>query len=1092
MESYLIYIGKSALAAGAFYIAFLLLFQNQKHFVFNRFYLPVSLALSFLIPLITFTTVKYIEPFLSENTNSFAYLATTSESVVLPEFVFQWYHYLFGLYILGVAGFLFHLLLGHAKAMHIIRFSRLKTMFGTEVNITPKDIHPFSFFNKIVVSENTLDSVNLQMIVNHENIHVKEKHTLDILFVELLFLAQWFNPFAWLLKDAVKNNLEYKTDHQITKTNNPKDYQLAMVALVDKQGVAPFLTALNGSQLKSRIIMMKKKTENKYALLKQLIVLPLLAILVMGLANREIRTEIIETEKKVEISQPDNEFQNFNEKDFLSMIITVDGKVIPFDNPGLKTLDFSKGFDSNKIIKALDIDNVLATTIDVVDKKLVLFIRTSDYVIGTNKEFERATTKNIVLDGNKLTEEYFYAIDDKIVDKKEFEEKGEKGFENVIFLSGEDATNKYGKEFKGVIADATSGISNFIVTKDPNKLRSSESENTNVRVGDEIVFLDPRTEEFYEYMNRIHEDGKIVIDPLIEKAPYILLDGKIVTDKTIVSEGDVISIDVTQPPWSEDLHGKKYKYGYIHIKTKYNQPSEYKVTGKVKTQNGDPISGASILIKGKPIGTITNSQGNYEIHLDEENETLIFTMAGFEKQEIKVDNKTEINIKLKADKNAKTYKTYTTNDGRVYRNLIRSTVVDSHVKASKTLFLDSIKNQNSPIYIVDGKEIENLDSISPDDIQSIDVLKNKSFTNIYGERGKNGVILITTKTNGGNLLLDKKEKPEYPGGEIALRSFLENNIKYPEFALEKGIHGKVYVSFVINKKGSVTDAKISRGVDPSLNKEALRVVNSLPLWKPGKQNGKPIDVNYTVPVIFKPTAAQTRKHSKLGLDGKPLKKGVVDTGNEVKPKITYLPNKNSSSSAMLPGSNDSILYIIDGEEIDGESLNEIKPETIESVSIIKDASAVDIYGEKAKNGVIIITLKDSKKKTDITKITTPLQLRKFIANEIKYPVLAYNANREKVVRLSVQIDKKGNIILISETEGYIKIRVDEVVVTSNKTKEAVVAGYGTKVEAENARKIEEQLLVDETKRVIKKIPRIDISEFKGKTVGITVRFILQD
>ncbi|MCK5538620.1 MAG: hypothetical protein KAI79_17485, partial [Bacteroidales bacterium] len=78
MESYLFYIGKSALAAGAFYITFLLLFQNQKHFVFNRFYLPVSFALSFVIPLITFTTVKYIEPILSENANSFAYLATAS------------------------------------------------------------------------------------------------------------------------------------------------------------------------------------------------------------------------------------------------------------------------------------------------------------------------------------------------------------------------------------------------------------------------------------------------------------------------------------------------------------------------------------------------------------------------------------------------------------------------------------------------------------------------------------------------------------------------------------------------------------------------------------------------------------------------------------------------------------------------------------------------------------------------------------------------------------------------------------------------------------------------------------------------------
>ena len=92
----------------------------------------------------------------------------------------------------------------------------------------------------------------------------------------------------------------------------------------------------------------------------------------------------------------------------------------------------------------------------------------------------------------------------------------------------------------------------------------------------------------------------------------------------------------------------------------------------------------------------------------------------------------------------------------------------------------------------------------------------------------------------------------------------------------------------------------------------------------------------------------------------------------------------------------------------------------------------------------------------------------------------------------MQIDKKGNIISINETDGYIKIRVDEVVVTCNKTKEAVVTGYGTKVEAENARKFEEQLLVDETKRVIKKMSVIDIPELKGKTVEIRVKFMIQD
>src|SRR5690554_304612 len=107
MESYLTYIGKAAVAAGAFYLVYLALFQNRKQFVFNRIYLPVSLALSFIIPLITFTTVNYIEAPVTD-ANSFAFMSevavptkTYSESPSL------WPHYLFGLYFLGITGFLF-------------------------------------------------------------------------------------------------------------------------------------------------------------------------------------------------------------------------------------------------------------------------------------------------------------------------------------------------------------------------------------------------------------------------------------------------------------------------------------------------------------------------------------------------------------------------------------------------------------------------------------------------------------------------------------------------------------------------------------------------------------------------------------------------------------------------------------------------------------------------------------------------------------------------------------------------------------------------------------------------------------------------
>ena len=97
-----------------------------------------------------------------------------------------------------------------------------------------------------------------------------------------------------------------------------------------------------------------------------------------------------------------------------------------------------------------------------------------------------------------------------------------------------------------------------------------------------------------------------------------------------------------------------------------------------------------------------------------------------------------------------------------------------------------------------------------------------------------------------------EQMPEYPNGGMAgLMQFLSKNIKYPTIAQENGTQGRVTVQFVVNKDGSIVDAKVLRGVDPYLDKEALRVVNSMPKWKPGMQRGKPVRVKYTVPVMFR-------------------------------------------------------------------------------------------------------------------------------------------------------------------------------------------------------------------------------------------------
>ncbi|MFB6319648.1 energy transducer TonB [Saccharicrinis sp. FJH54] len=117
----------------------------------------------------------------------------------------------------------------------------------------------------------------------------------------------------------------------------------------------------------------------------------------------------------------------------------------------------------------------------------------------------------------------------------------------------------------------------------------------------------------------------------------------------------------------------------------------------------------------------------------------------------------------------------------------------------------------------------------------------------YSAFMKNG---IEYRTNGKDTIIIVDPKPEFKGGDAELMKYLSDNIKYPAEARKKKITGKVFVKFTVAKNGKIMDCKIEKSVDPILDKEALRLIKSMPRWKPGEQNGKPIPVSYTIPINF--------------------------------------------------------------------------------------------------------------------------------------------------------------------------------------------------------------------------------------------------
>ena len=190
-----------------------------------------------------------------------------------------------------------------------------------------------------------------------------------------------------------------------------------------------------------------------------------------------------------------------------------------------------------------------------------------------------------------------------------------------------------------------------------------------------------------------------------------------------------------------------------------------------------------------------------------------------------------------------------------------------------------------------------------------------------------------------------EQQPEFPGGTSGLAKWLGDNIKYPAEAAKQGIEGRVIVQFVVGIDGTVSNVKLMRPVNPLLDQEALRVVTAMPKWTPGKQDGKPVAVKYTIPVTFRQDVGAA--------DGKAQPDGLKGSMIKINGKVAAGP---VTQSIKLEG---SPYFIVDGKHV--EDISSIKPDQIDHINVYKDAKhTTDKYGEAAKNGVVEVTLKKKK------------------------------------------------------------------------------------------------------------------------------------
>ena len=183
--------------------------------------------------------------------------------------------------------------------------------------------------------------------------------------------------------------------------------------------------------------------------------------------------------------------------------------------------------------------------------------------------------------------------------------------------------------------------------------------------------------------------------------------------------------------------------------------------------------------------------------------------------------------------------------------------------------------------------------------------------------------------------------PQFPGGHIALVEYLSKSIKFPKEKEKENVRARVVASFTVDKDGSITDAKIVRSQGEAFDNEALRVINGMPKWIPGTQNGKAVSVKYTLPITFSTTDSDKKIKSVRTLD-------MNDNGGK-QPE-----GKVVSRKAEMFSSEDFVL-VVNGKVV--EALNGIKPSDIEKVDVKKDAETMKKYNVEDKLGVMFISTK---------------------------------------------------------------------------------------------------------------------------------------
>ena len=811
MEAIGLYLLKSAVWLTGFTLVFLVVLRNERYFRLNRIYLLLGIIASVLFPFYTWH-YAVILPSVPLTGLVFADLPQTTAIATPPIPVYWWF------YLAGIVGLAIRLIWQTVMVIHKLRKTGYVVSGPVKLVRTAEYAASFSFFSFVFVNPSTSD-IETNEIVNHESEHIEQLHWFDLVLIELLCLLQWFNPFVWIYARLIRQNHEYLADEMaLQRTSNPAIYQATLLNQMFGGPVISLANSFSYSLNKKRFKMMKKSIDSPFRKLKMLLVLPLIATVFYAFAKPEyisLPATSTGTGTITTIADALNELKASN--------------AVPADKSEKVTPD-----EKGKIVKGKVVN---AEGKPIQGTSVILVGSVNGTITNMEGQFE---LKDVPKDGELA---FSFVGYETVKVKPDFKNpmtikmvKATVGLDKVVVVGyGNDKTPPPPPP-----PHSLSGINSNLVFEGLDKYPKSK------------FYLYKRSGELVYQSDDFHNDwggtngGNASALVSGETCYYILeLGGTIRSVKGFVNVGGqkiVVSTDSNgnppPPPTGVAFNSADFS----------KNPPLFFLDGviidKARMDAIDPKTIASIeVLKDK---SATDKYGDKA-----KNGVILITSKK--------------------------------NQGASNGNKLGDVEVvgfgkSADIKPSDPVFISSsgvairpIDPENQPLYVLDGAIVDKtvIDALNPkNDIASIEVLKAKSATDKYGDKAKNGVILITSKGKAAASSDQKADKapksetkykevfivvesmPEFPGGKEALMKFIQTNIKYPAEAQKAKAYGSVIVTFVVNSNGKVERTKVVRSVYPALDAEALRLVNSMPDWQPARQRGVAVDVAYTLPIEF--------------------------------------------------------------------------------------------------------------------------------------------------------------------------------------------------------------------------------------------------